>query len=1288
MTSENNLATFSGSAISNITDVSKITNSPKLSKNNKNLPKSEKTPSDLNSKLSSIKNNAPQSSGAEISVFSNNTRSSTSNKFNNRQTAPVIKDYSKFNSSGNQKSIPSKSPKHINFDLQNKKVSETHINSYSKMHEEYEEASGPITSSTNHLDVLAYVTMNSPSINRSTSPNIPITPVKLNKSIKEASPNQSQPKNGLFPVIHSKSDNFKPNFSLTPLTNSLLITTPISKNKPKSIIDESSFKNTPLKNESSDSTQSEDEESWQRRSTKARRLLRPFSASRSPESINTHNFHQLDLKKINDSHQNLLTSPTVLAKPKLLSRIDAAHIPPRNISSHTIISPNHHQKGDAFGYTNNSLFSKSDAAKLDLSKDNDDNIYSLEISNRDKLDSARQLYISKTPLRFKHSSLSHNPKIPNSLVVDRSFLKSNSFNTPVRTSSYYATEPNTEQIREISPSNSPTILHNAKYKKSAAPTSDDPFRAFPNHSKSILQKSSLKKRKKTTLQSVDLSHHSTLGSKIQKSTNKEGEGHREDRVDGDTTETDEECANLPPFSPIPLNKKRNSFIDSASRDSRYPMSEIISRKSRSIIPEFVSPREEPSSNKFSSENYYPHSRPNPFGSPCEKSKYSRPTLQSPTPMPHFNKASQFSTPQHSKKVIKIKVRQLNRQVANNFSSDEDRSKTRAYINPPLHNIRKSSSQKTDAPTPYGNQSSNNIHSSTNFEHNAIDNHSRIPSDSEKMTMENKFYKHPRDQISQNRSRNTTRSIFREYTSPSKIKLDSSRNVSKNQFADPVFRKSSSGDTTETDDDLVTKLEVKNNLLAENRPPKKSPTSVSGKDLTNDSNYYLDKKINRDYLVSSSASLTIDKNFNDFNRDLKSNDTFEPQNPVTSEIDSRDSSVSSNISNIESKLEKSDHANPHFYPSQTVDEIEISKRHDSLRQDYRNHIHTKAFTPLADNNSPNTNRPFPSGVSANVFDDSKPSSKPAAYFSEVSDTHTRSQHDDPKPLPPKNSSILEPLNTNPADIDTGNYDTNPRKKQAIVLNTDNETSNDDSFDFCHPDKSNLMTDENSLELHGNEPTDTHSRYEANTSSSSTFSKRQRKYRVSQETFIHPENPSSKKAKLGNIANSGPKIVENPTPKIPDTVGPKTSRPLSPKENDHLPDIYSREPDHQEHSCFDQSGVEDCPPISSFDSEKYVISTTTTTASQEIHTHISGSPSSPQNPDLLAIPPLCNDKRSTDQKVSVPSSPHTISQSGFGDLQNDISGSRYKTFQKTTNPPKLVNTEVSAEQFFESKNNPFC
>ncbi|OMJ20644.1 hypothetical protein AYI69_g6128 [Smittium culicis] len=676
-----------------------------------------------------------------------------------------------------------------------------------------------INNPKNHLDVLAYVTMNSPSINKTSAPNRLMTPIK-SITTHDTTPSRVKRKHdntSTRPVAITESKN--KSFSNQKVIHNFS-TTPVPTRKSKSFRNKAGTLDSNSLNHNSDLTQSEDEESWQRRSTKARRLATKNSATRSPLKSNQFsNSEKIPYSQGHPNpanfHKNLL-SPTIIAKPPHYMNGIASPKYSQIYPAHP--GPNINEQEISHGFRSDLVPSPRKIRQKDMLSEYPSQIYcppnnstretqptsgNSEIFNR--------FYQSKTPLRYKMSSMPSNKNISSSVFVDRTFHKTNSFNTPTRISSHIKTDIDIHRDNKLPPIISPSYDRNKNSNNyhTANKNIHNPFLNAPDHAPATKSISPNPLSKPRFLASNKIeSNHTHPSQKIPVSEKKRSMSNANDRIDGDTTETDEECVNLPPFSPIPLNKKRNSVaFGSTQRILRYPMSENISRKANSTNSEFNRAYIESPAARLSSRNNNQPAISNNFQSPYDNIPINKTILHSPTPMPHFSKTAQFSTPQHSKNVVKMKSRQPSRPIATNFSSDEDRARVKNYINPPLHNLRRSSSGKFEnrnyniKPSNNFNESDSHIISNTSSMRTRVLNgledtspalgpnrYSNQPKTSE-IYNGPQYHKHPGHRVN---SKNDT--------------LLSNRKSGK-KYNTSVLTRSNSGDTTETDDELVTIVKV-------------------------------------------------------------------------------------------------------------------------------------------------------------------------------------------------------------------------------------------------------------------------------------------------------------------------------------------------------------------------------------------------------------------------------------------------------------------------------------------------
>ncbi|OMJ26590.1 hypothetical protein AYI70_g17 [Smittium culicis] len=672
-----------------------------------------------------------------------------------------------------------------------------------------------INNPKNHLDVLAYVTMNSPSINKTSAPNRLMTPIKP-QIVHDTTPSRIKRKHdniSIRPVAMTEPKN--KSFSSQKIIHNFS-TTPVPTRKSNSFRNKAGTLDSNSLNHNSDLTQSEDEESWQRRSTKARRLATQNSATRSP--LKSNQFSNNEKISYSQDHPNSanfnknLLSPTIIAKPPnymngitspKYSQIYPAH-PGRIINEQEI----------PHAFRSDLAPSPRKIRQKEILSDNLSQIYCpLNSSARQTQPTSgnseifSRFYQSKTPLRFKQSSMPNNKNISSTVYIDRTFQKTNSFNTPTRIPSHTKADIGIHRDNKLPPIISPSYDRNKNSdndhttkKNIHNPFLNAPDRAPANKS---ISPNPLSKPKFLANDKIE-SHYTNSSQKIPASGKKRSMSNANDRVDGDTTETDEECVNLPPFSPIPLNKKRNSVaFSSTQRILRYPMSENISRKANSANSEFNRAYIESPAARLSSRSNNQPAISNNFQSPYDNIPINKSILHSPTPMPHFSKTAQFSTPQHSKNVVKMKSRQPSRPIATNFSSDEDRARVKNYINPPLHNLRKSSSGKFENRNYNVKPSNNFTESDSHLNSNTSRIHTRVLNGSEDTSSaldpsrysnqpkvheiynEPQYYKYPDHSVNSNND-----------TFLSNRKSGKKYNTS-------VLTRSNSGDTTETDDELVT-----------------------------------------------------------------------------------------------------------------------------------------------------------------------------------------------------------------------------------------------------------------------------------------------------------------------------------------------------------------------------------------------------------------------------------------------------------------------------------------------------
>ncbi|PVU98015.1 hypothetical protein BB561_000159 [Smittium simulii] len=369
---------------------------------------------------------------------------------------------------------------------------------------------------TPQLDVLAYVTINTPPISRVSKDPLyssnQITPYKSRKSsishyknIKSSNPDCYQPASNT-------------NSSLKSEYNHETESKPYDINSEKSSLH--TLNNGYKHENSSDCTQSEDEESWQRRSSKAKRIAFNVANVQSPcqqASISKNN-PRVELttpnrKNLHSSKDSPFSSSTPLLNQSSNITIQNASSPfVENATSNYIKSTSNH----------------SHILKLPSLERNRSTLESINSESS----THNSYYQSKTPLRFNHNDKrpQHNTKAPNTTFVSRS-----SYNYPLA---------------------APISSFQSNYNPSPIPNSKN----CSNFDESKLYSS------------LNNQHKTPNKKKVSKKCSNQSNG-------GETTETDEETVSLPPFSPIFYTSKK-SFLSNRYPNNHhdYPNSERIYRK--------------------------------------------------------------------------------------------------------------------------------------------------------------------------------------------------------------------------------------------------------------------------------------------------------------------------------------------------------------------------------------------------------------------------------------------------------------------------------------------------------------------------------------------------------------------------------------------------------------------------------------------------------------------------------------------------------------------------------------
>ncbi|PVU90643.1 hypothetical protein BB559_004511 [Furculomyces boomerangus] len=511
-----------------------------------------------------------------------------------------------------------------------------------------------------------------------------------------------QKKDALYTPVKNNNETINP---FNPLYNKLGSSKekPSSKSKYKSKSYNGNALNNSNKNSgnTSESTQSEDEETWQRRSTKARRIIHEIASGNSPLISRNHSagaiitpsgktldsggmvsssgrykkdgnilFHNItgtpnNINKSEARFNRTLLSPTPVNKNrhfdnKSLSRYQ---IPSYNYSDRDDDSPSPKtNKNDRFklnrtsdsGSDNQKSQNKNnlDENETDIHNDNFKEKFNSDNNNshvmggllisqseeqkpleypksvdKDKLDgdSANnrknsQLFAS-TPSRIKEEIQSHHDFHGKSGNIYTSVHKNNissygynysnsrrlihSAQKPSGTKFHY--EYNSHYNPEIISNNESNVVDNRYIRHGGIHLSTPTATKKPGRSErdtwNVSVPNSTEPKRSAYLtdirdaranissnyvyeHDIKTPKQSKLRQKLSKSKKKENasENLGRNRDGGDTTETDEECANLQPFSPISLTNKRSSIPSGLfSHTYRIPQTEIINRKAKSSI---------------------------------------------------------------------------------------------------------------------------------------------------------------------------------------------------------------------------------------------------------------------------------------------------------------------------------------------------------------------------------------------------------------------------------------------------------------------------------------------------------------------------------------------------------------------------------------------------------------------------------------------------------------------------------------------------------------------------------